>query len=70
MPTGGVSPTLESLQKWFDAGVTCVGMGSKLIEKDSEGNFNYQKSEQLVQFSISIIKNLRKKNYCIKEWLI
>lgn len=62
MPTGGVSPTLESLQKWFDAGVTCVGMGSKLIVKDSEGNFDYQKIEQLVQFSLSIIKNLRKKN--------
>ncbi|MDC3312424.1 bifunctional 4-hydroxy-2-oxoglutarate aldolase/2-dehydro-3-deoxy-phosphogluconate aldolase [Flavobacteriaceae bacterium] len=62
MPTGGVSPTLESLQKWFDAGVTCVGMGSKLIAKDSEGNFDYQKIEQLVQFSLSIIKNLRKKN--------
>ena len=36
MPTGGVSPTKESLKKWFDAGVTCVGMGSKLISKNSE----------------------------------
>ena len=31
MPTGGVSPTRESLKSWFDAGVTCVGMGSQLI---------------------------------------
>ena len=34
MPTGGVSPTEENLKGWFDAGVTCVGMGSKLISKD------------------------------------
>ena len=33
MPTGGVSPTRESLKSWFDAGVTCVGMGSQLISK-------------------------------------
>ena len=34
MPTGGVSPTEENLKAWFDAGVTCVGMGSKLIVKN------------------------------------
>jgi len=34
MPTGGVSPTEENLKAWFDAGVTCVGMGSKLISKE------------------------------------
>ena len=35
MPTGGVSPTQESLEEWFNAGVTCVGMGSKLIAPDA-----------------------------------
>lgn len=34
MPTGGVSPTEENLKGWFDAGATCVGMGSKLITND------------------------------------
>ncbi|MCD6518899.1 MAG: bifunctional 4-hydroxy-2-oxoglutarate aldolase/2-dehydro-3-deoxy-phosphogluconate aldolase [Anaerolineae bacterium] len=34
MPTGGVSPTWENLKAWFDAGVTCVGMGSRLVRKD------------------------------------
>ncbi len=33
MPTGGVAPTEENLRAWFDAGVLCVGMGSKLISK-------------------------------------
>ncbi|WP_028296079.1 ketohydroxyglutarate aldolase [Olivibacter sitiensis] len=39
MPTGGVSPTAESIDAWFDAGVSAVGMGSKLFEKpaDAEG---------------------------------
>ncbi len=34
MPTGGVEPTLENLSEWFDAGVTCVGIGSNLITKE------------------------------------
>ena len=34
MPTGGVSPTEENLSAWFGAGVTCVGMGSKLLSKE------------------------------------
>ena len=34
MPTGGVTPDQESLRSWFSAGVTCVGMGSKLISQD------------------------------------
>jgi 2-dehydro-3-deoxyphosphogluconate aldolase/(4S)-4-hydroxy-2-oxoglutarate aldolase len=34
MPTGGVEPTLENLQEWFESGVTCVGIGSNLITKE------------------------------------
>ena len=34
MPTGGVDATQESMHSWFQAGVSCVGMGSKLIRKD------------------------------------
>lgn len=33
MPTGGVAPTEENLKGWFEAGVVCVGMGSKLVTK-------------------------------------
>lgn len=35
MPTGGVEPTAESLMAWLNAGSTAVGIGSKLIGKDS-----------------------------------
>lgn len=34
MPTGGVDATWENLKAWFDAGVACVGMGSKVVRKD------------------------------------
>lgn len=60
MPTGGVSPEEENLKAWFDAGVSCVGMGSKLIRKDSEGNYDLQEIEALTKKSIQIIQNLRK----------
>ena len=33
MPTGGVTMEKENLRAWFDAGVTCVGLGSKLVSK-------------------------------------
>lgn len=33
MPTGGVDTTKENISAWFKAGVSAVGMGSKLISK-------------------------------------
>lgn len=62
MPTGGVSPTKENLQRWFNAGVTCVGMGSKLIIKDTNGNFDYQRIKELVEFSLKTIKDIKASN--------
>lgn len=59
MPTGGVSPTKESLSSWFDAGVTCVGMGSKLIKKDDKGNFNLAEIQKGVQKALEIVAGLR-----------
>lgn len=42
MPTGGVAATRESIQAWFQAGVTAVGMGSRLITKElvAAGDFD------------------------------
>ena len=59
MPTGGVSPTMESLKTWFDAGVTCVGMGSKLISKDVLKSGNFSEIESKVRESIEIISSLK-----------
>ena len=59
MPTGGVSPTKENLKGWFDAGVTCVGMGSKLISKDILANEDFAELEMNVRKVLAIIKSLR-----------
>ena len=59
MPTGGVSPTEQNLKDWFDAGVTCVGMGSKLISKDIIANEDFVKLEMNVRKVLAIIKSLR-----------
>ena len=60
MPTGGVSPTEENLKGWFDAGVTCVGMGSQLISKEIIGNKDFAKLEKNVKNALAIIKSVRK----------
>ena len=59
MPTGGVSPTEENLKGWFDAGVTCVGMGSKLITKDIIASEDFAKLEMNVRKVLAIIKSFR-----------
>ena len=60
MPTGGVSPTKENLEAWFKAGVACVGMGSNLMAKNTDGKFNYNKIESLTRDALKIIKDIRK----------
>lgn len=60
MPTGGVSPTLENLSSWFNAGVTCVGMGSKLMIKDAQGNYDFDAIRDLTKTSLEIISELKK----------
>lgn len=59
MPTGGVSPDRENLTSWFKAGAYCVGMGSKLMKKDADGNFDYQGIEALTRDALAIIKELK-----------
>lgn len=60
MPTGGVSPTEESLKSWFDAGVICVGMGSKLISSSIIDNQNYAQLTADTRSALNIIKSVRK----------
>ena len=59
MPTGGVSPTLENLKGWFDAGVTCVGMGSQLISKEILATKDFKTLEATVKNAMNIIKSVR-----------
>ena len=59
MPTGGVSTDEENLKAWFGAGVTCVGMGSKLISKEILANKDYAGLETLVRETLEKNNNLR-----------
>ena len=54
MPTGGVKPEQDNLRSWFDAGASCVGMGSRLFVKDENGQHDYQGISQLMRDSIRI----------------
>lgn len=59
IPTGGVEPTVESLKKWFDAGVLCVGMGSQLFRKDLIAKKAFAEIQQSVRFAMDIIESIR-----------
>jgi 2-dehydro-3-deoxyphosphogluconate aldolase/(4S)-4-hydroxy-2-oxoglutarate aldolase len=59
MPTGGVAPTRESIESWFNAGVTCVGMGSQLISKEVIANEDWAGLEKTVSNALELIKSVR-----------
>ena len=59
MPTGGVSTEVENLKAWFDAGVTCVGMGSKLISKEILAEESYSKLTLEIKKTLEIIQELK-----------
>jgi len=60
MPTGGVSTEEDNLTAWFNAGVTCVGMGSKLISKEIVTNRGFDQLASNVKEALTIIKKIRK----------
>lgn len=61
MPTGGVSTSEENLKGWFDAGVTCVGIGSQLISNAILANKDFDGLKLKVQETLAIIDKIRKK---------
>ena len=61
MPTGGVAPNEDNLRPWFEAGVTCVGMGSKLFSKDILTNRDFSGLEQKVRDTLVLIQAIRSK---------
>jgi 2-dehydro-3-deoxyphosphogluconate aldolase/(4S)-4-hydroxy-2-oxoglutarate aldolase len=60
MPTGGVAPTEENLSAWINAGVTCVGMGSKLVSKDLLAKGDFATLEENTRAALNLIEKLRK----------
>jgi len=59
MPTGGVTTETANLKAWFDAGVTCVGMGSQLISKEVLANNDFKGLESTVRETLGTIIKLR-----------
>jgi len=59
MPTGGVTTEESNLKGWFDAGVTCVGMGSQLISKEVLANKDFKGLENTVRKTLDLIGNLK-----------
>lgn len=59
MPTGGVSPTEDNLRPWFEAGVTCVGMGSNLFDKTAIKEKRFELIEAKVKETLNLIQQIR-----------
>ncbi len=60
MPTGGVEPTVENLREWFDAGASCVGIGSNLITKEFIQLKDWDGMAAKVADTLGIVKSVRK----------
>ncbi len=59
MITGGVKPEEDNLRGWFQAGATCVGMGSNLFPKDVIAAKDWDKITALCREALDIIKRVR-----------
>jgi 2-dehydro-3-deoxyphosphogluconate aldolase/(4S)-4-hydroxy-2-oxoglutarate aldolase len=59
MPSGGVTTEYDNLKPWFDAGATCVGMGSQLMKKEYIESGNFESLTQKVKETIELIKSIR-----------
>ena len=59
MPTAGVDATQESIEAWFGAGVCAVGIGSKLIRKDSVAAGDWEEISHTVRQVLDWIKEAR-----------
>jgi len=59
MVTGGVKPEEANLKGWFDAGVTCVGMGSNLFPAADIKAENWGAITDLCKSALEIIQKVR-----------
>jgi 2-dehydro-3-deoxyphosphogluconate aldolase/(4S)-4-hydroxy-2-oxoglutarate aldolase len=62
MATGAVEPTEENLSAWFKAGVTCVGMGSKLFPKTAIASGDWDTVSTLCKNALEIISRYNRND--------
>ena len=60
MPTGGVDTTRSNIEGWFKAGVSAVGMGSKLVSKNLMEAKDYSTIEKSTKEVLEIIHSIKK----------
>jgi len=60
MITGGVEPSRENLTAWFNAGATCVGLGSQLFTKDILQRKNWDLLTERVSDAIRLADEVRR----------
>lgn len=60
MVTGGVKPEEANLKTWFDAGVTCVGMGSNLFPAEMLNADDWKGITKLCSDVLAIIQIVKK----------
>lgn len=60
MVTGGVKPEATNLKTWFDAGVTCVGMGSNLFPAEMIKSGDWEAISKLCSNALEIIREIKK----------
>jgi len=61
MPTGGVDTTRANIEGWFKAGVSAVGMGSKLISKQLMADKDYKTIEAETKTVLELIQSIIKR---------
>ncbi|MBE7640557.1 bifunctional 4-hydroxy-2-oxoglutarate aldolase/2-dehydro-3-deoxy-phosphogluconate aldolase [Salegentibacter sp. BLCTC] len=61
MPTGGVDTTEESLKEWFEAGVHCVGVGSKVFIKNKDGSYNLDILKEKLEGALQYVQRIKTK---------
>ncbi|GAB3004192.1 bifunctional 4-hydroxy-2-oxoglutarate aldolase/2-dehydro-3-deoxy-phosphogluconate aldolase [Cyclobacterium sp. 1_MG-2023] len=59
MPTGGVSLDKDNVQAWFSAGVSAVGMGSKLVSKQLLQDKNYTEIHEMAKKAIALVNEVK-----------
>jgi 2-dehydro-3-deoxyphosphogluconate aldolase/(4S)-4-hydroxy-2-oxoglutarate aldolase len=59
MPTGGVDTTKENISSWYKAGVSAVGMGSKLISKQLMADQEYTTIEAETKKVLEVIRSIQ-----------
>lgn len=57
--TGGVEPTVESLNAWFGAGADAVGIGSRLLTPEILKNQDWEALEKRISDALRLIEQLK-----------